>query len=135
MLNHCVTVTLQLLLSNQGRFSDSLKEKNSVCSLRSKLLIAGGGHSLIHVSHKNIFNMLIMVFFLKVFFFIPFYCDAVGFVIRPANDLIQQQSPSPPHCSRATLFTHQLMACRSKVTDSHVSTVLFLSDLISWSFQ
>lgn len=38
-----------------------------------------------------------------------------------------------PLCGGATVFTHQLMARRSGVAHSHVSTVPFLSDLISWS--
>lgn len=41
------------------------------------------------------------------------------------------KSASLTCCSRATVFTHQLMAQRSRVTRCHVSTVPFLSDLIS----
>lgn len=52
--------------------------------------------------------------------------------LRAASDLIQQVSSSST-LRRATVFTHQLMAQRSGVAHSHVSTVPFLSDLISWS--
>lgn len=52
--------------------------------------------------------------------------------LRTASDLIQQVSSSST-LRRATVFTHQLMAQRSGGAHSHVSTVPFLSDLISWS--
>lgn len=52
--------------------------------------------------------------------------------LRAASDLIQQVSSSST-LRRATVFTHQLMAQRSGGAHSHVSTVPFLSDLISWS--
>lgn len=44
--------------------------------------------------------------------------------LRTASDLIQQVSSSPT-LRRATVFTHQLMAQRSGVAHSHVSTVPF----------
>lgn len=104
MFNHYVTTSLQPLLANQGHFSNSLKD--SVCSLRWTLQIFQCKISKISSVRASWYFFL--SFFLSHFSVMQEWrffegSQLLDFRIRPANDLIQQQSPSPLHSSRTIL--------------------------------